>query len=396
MLRVVRINCTGTRMSERVHPVGSSAQGLAHMGGQVWLHAGEVAQWTLVWLGWLWLGEQGMRLGWSVASGVLPVVVWWVARLLSGGRVWALRASAAGMGLLGLLTAWGVWWPGGLSDPSAAQASLWAVAGLWGLWCGGVETRSQSSMFAWGPVTWHPLAAAVLAYLTWRTQGQLPSAPWGLSVVLVGCVVVLTLRDRLVAGHHPVIRGVQAGGLQVLPTAAMGLMMGSVWQSQQWCLSLNVSLPGMVAAHLALMAILLVGVTGLWRWLAPAGDAAMQERAGHMALACLALWPWMTLGDSALHGVLAMLLPSLAWALHVAGQRLPGPRPARWASGGGRGWALLLGPGVLAAVGWLSPWLGPVALQSAFALLGVLSAAQWLHTLGRVRAPLDLRLRSKC
>ena len=36
-------------------------------------HAGEVAQWVLMLLGWLWLGEQGMRLGWSLASGVLAV-----------------------------------------------------------------------------------------------------------------------------------------------------------------------------------------------------------------------------------------------------------------------------------------------------------------------------------
>jgi hypothetical protein len=38
-------------------------------------HAGEVAQWTLLMLGWLWLGEQGSRLGWSLASGVMAVAL---------------------------------------------------------------------------------------------------------------------------------------------------------------------------------------------------------------------------------------------------------------------------------------------------------------------------------
>ena len=55
-------------MSETKRVTPSAPRGLAH--------AGEVAQWTVLLLGWLWLGEQGMRLGWSMASGVLAVAVW--------------------------------------------------------------------------------------------------------------------------------------------------------------------------------------------------------------------------------------------------------------------------------------------------------------------------------
>lgn len=392
----VRINCTGMRMSERLRPGGSPAPGPAYTGGHAWVHAGEVAQWTLVWLGWLWLGEQGMRLGWSTASGVLAVVVWWAARVLSCGRGWALQVPPVGMGLFGLFTAWGVWWPGFLSDHSAAHASLLAVAWLWGVWCGVVETRSQSSTFTLAPVAWHSLVAAMGAYLTWSTQAQWLWGPWGLSAVLTLCAAVLTMRDRRVAWRHLVSRGVQTRGPQVLPAAGMGLMMGSLWQSKLWCLGLNLSLPGMVAAHLALMAGLLVGVTGLWRWLAPAGDAAMQVRAHHIGLACLALWPLMLLSDTVIQGVLAMLLPSLAWALHVGRQREPETHRVQGSSEAMRGLALLLGPGLLVWVGGLRPWLGPVALQSAVTLLGLLSAVHLLHVVGRGLPPWGHRLRSKC
>jgi hypothetical protein len=49
--------------------------------------------------------------------------------------------------------------------------------------------------------------------------------------------------------------------------------------------------------------------------------------------------------------------------------------------------ALLLGPGLLGWVGLLSPWQGPLAMQSAFALLGVLAAVQMLYGVWRWTAP---------
>ncbi|MEY4662235.1 MAG: hypothetical protein RLZZ239_708, partial [Pseudomonadota bacterium] len=72
------------RMSERTNPALTLPR--------AWAHAGEVSQWGVTLLAWLWLGEQGMRLGWGVASGVLAVVVWWTARLAVRGTAWAMQA----------------------------------------------------------------------------------------------------------------------------------------------------------------------------------------------------------------------------------------------------------------------------------------------------------------
>lgn len=382
-------------MSEHLDRVPVQAVGSTRTGVSALVHAGEVAQWTLILLGWLWLGEQGMRLGWSLVGGVLPVAVWWAARLLSRGRTWALQASPLGMGLLGLFTACGVAWPGFVMDPDAAHASLLVVALLWGIWCGVVESRSQASTFTLGTLAWHPVVAAALAYLAWRLPGLWPSASWGVSTVLACCAAAFFVRDRWAVRAPALCRGVQATGATVLPASAMGLMMGSLWLGNAWCVGLNLSLPEMVTAHLALMAVLPAAVSLLGRLWAPGGDAVMSSRSGHLALACLALGPWMFLGDTALHGVLAMLLPSLAWALHVGRHRTPWASRVRWAPEAVRGLALLLGPVLLVWVGWLSPSQGPQAAQSALALLGVLAALQLAQALWRAPVAWGARLRSK-
>jgi len=74
-------------MSEALHAKLNASDALAH--------AGELAQWTLLLLGWLWLGEQGSRLGWSLASGVTPVALWWTARLMCRGKAWVFRCPPA-------------------------------------------------------------------------------------------------------------------------------------------------------------------------------------------------------------------------------------------------------------------------------------------------------------
>ena len=82
----------------------------------------------------------------------------------------------------------------------------------------------------------------------------------------------------------------------------------------------------------------------------------------------------MLLGNSVVSGVLVMVLPSLAWAVHCTRSRAPA------ALGGlARAWAvrtqqLLLGPVLLFAVGLATPAHGPWAMQAALALLGALSA----------------------
>ncbi|WP_416547181.1 hypothetical protein ACHEXK_15390 [Limnohabitans sp. DCL3] len=344
-----------------------------------WVHASEVAHWTVLLLAWLWLGEQGMRLGWSLASGVLAVALWWAARLFSRGRAWALESGSAWMGLLGLLSAWGVWWPDFLSDHHAAHAGLLAVAVVWGVWCGLIETRSQTSTFTLGPVAWHPVVAAALAYGVWRMPGSTLLAPLGVSAMLALCAAVLHARDRSAAWPPGLCRGVQATLPQVLPGSAMGLMMGSLWLGNGWCAGLNWSLESMASSHLVLMAGLPALVAVLTRWWGPADAAAAHERLRFIGLACLVLGPVMFLGDSGVHGVLAMLLPSLAWAVHLGRHRMPPGAAVRCAPGVQRGLALLLGPGLLAWVGVLSPWQGPLAMQSALALLGVLAAVQILQ-----------------
>ena len=374
-------------MSERKHPAVNRQPGLGHSPVHALVHAGEVAQWTVVLLGWLWLGEQGMRLGWSLASGVSAVVLWWAARLLSRGRVWALESAPAWMGLLGLLTAWGVWWPDFLAGHSAAHAGLLALAIVWGVWCGLMETRSQSSTFTLGRVAWHPVVAAALAYGAWRMPGSVFLAPLGVSALLAMCAAVLHARDRSRPGQPMVCRGVQASLPQVLPASAMGLMMGSLWLGNAWCAGLNLSLESMATSHLVLMAVLPALVAGCIRCCVPVGHALVHERLSFISLGFLILGPLMLLGDSAIHGTLAMVLPSLAWAVHLGRHRMPIPSGVRWPPGVQRGLALLLGPGLLGWVGLLSPWQGPLAVQSAFALLGVLAAVQMLYGVWRWTAP---------
>jgi ABC-type branched-subunit amino acid transport system permease subunit len=45
-------------MSERKHPAVNRQHGLGHSPVHALVHAGEVAQWTVVLLGWLWLAVE--------------------------------------------------------------------------------------------------------------------------------------------------------------------------------------------------------------------------------------------------------------------------------------------------------------------------------------------------
>lgn len=65
----VLTSCTAMRLSDR-----PAAPWVAH--------AGELAQWTTQLLAWLWLAERGAFWGWSTASGVLAVALWWAVRVV--------------------------------------------------------------------------------------------------------------------------------------------------------------------------------------------------------------------------------------------------------------------------------------------------------------------------
>ena len=388
---VGQTNCMGMRMSE--------ARRLAH--------AGEVAHWAVLLLGWLWLGEQGMRLGWSLASGVLAVALWWSARLLCRGSAWALRTRPASMAWFGGLSALGVCLPEALASLNLAHAGLCLVAMVWGAWTGLVETRSRVSTFDLGPVAWHPVLAAGLVVLAWRVPGgagsvlamtlTLTSASWGASVLLALCAAVLWARDVATAALLPACRGPRAGWVSLLPTSAMGLMMGGLWLGNAWCIGLGWSTEEMVFWHLAMMAVLpslvaLAGRTVMSPFKAPVvgalADALAQRRCqirNHLILALLVLGALMLWGQSPLHGLLAMLLPSLAWAVHCTRPQTVLVFSARTPLWFMRGMALALGPGLLMWVGMASPTQGPMAMQTVLVLIGILAAAQAL--VGWVRPP---------
>ena len=242
-------------------------------------------------LAWVLLGWLGQRLGWSFASGVWPVVVWWSVRCGGGAwfacgpwpRTWPLAGAAA---LLASLTV--------LPLDQVALPVLLAAAALWGGWS---------------------------ASLSAATDATTPS----------------------------------------LPGQAMGLMMGSLWLSGQWCLGPGWTDGQAVALHLGLMLgvpLLAAAVQRLGRFSAsvPAWPPTALLAAGALLMA----WP----GDSEWR-LAGMLLLVLAWSLaaHRSAPARPGalPLPAG------------LGPALLLAVGLASPSLGPLSLQWAYGALGVLA-----------------------
>ena len=355
----------GMRMSETRPAPKTAHSALAH--------AGEVAQWVMLLLGWMWLGEQGMRLGWSLASGVLAVSLWWATRLLCRGSHWALRASPTVMAVCGGLSALGVWLPEALAAWNLAHLGLLAVALMWGAWSGLVETRSRVSTFDLAPVAWHPvLAAAAVSWMWWAPVDAI-SATVSTSVLLAVCAAVLHARDLATADTLRVCRGQRADLSHVLAPSAMGLMMGSLWLSNVSCAGLGWTTQEMVLGHLAMMAVLPTLVAWVGR-----DSVALTRFRPLLSLGLLALGALMLLGQSAVYNLLAMLLPSLAWAVHCSR-----PRTAMGFSGNSSVWvmrsmALVLGPGLLLWVGMASPAHGPLAMQSALALLGALAAVQAL------------------
>lgn len=342
-------------------------------------HAGEVAHWAVMLLGWLWLGEQGMRLGWSVASGVSAVALWWAVRIVCRGSHWTRQSSPLRMGLFGWLTALGLWMPVSIQETAHAHAALLAVAVVWGVWSALIESRSQTSTFRLSPLAWHPLLAAALVAVVWQLSEQAVAAPLGQSCLLIGCAAVLYRRERFSATRAARCKASAAMGPQLLAPSAMGLMMGALWLGDTWCAGLGWTTAQMVWAHLGLMA----GLPAVVAWglrMLPHGPTLSAQRAP-IGLGLMALGALMLLGNTAVHGLLAMLLPSLAWALHCSRHRITTAEPrtgrALWPARGLRGLSLLLGPGLLLAVGAASPNLGPVAMQAALATLGGL-AALWL------------------
>jgi hypothetical protein len=370
------------RMSETRHAPVARFGALAH--------AGEVARWTLMLIGWLWLGEQGMRLGWSLASGVLAVALWWAARLLCRGSRWALQASPATVGWWGALSAAAVWLPEALRAVdtetfNAPHAGLLAVAMLWGVWSGMVETRSRLSTFDGGLVAWHPVLAVVLVAGVRWLPAPAGSTTGAVGVLLALCALLLHAHDRASTAAAPVCRGQRAGGAEVLAPSAMGLMMGGLWLGHAWCVGWGWSTSQMVLGHLVLMAVLPTLVALASRVLLVVWAPSALATRSWLIWVLLATGAGMLFGDTSVHGLLAMLLPSLAWALHCSRPRIGLNAAAPASPVLSRSLGLLLGPGLLLWVGIASPVQGPLAMQLALALLGSLAALQALAWCARPR-----------
>lgn len=359
-------NCMGMPMSDTpvaLRPVPTALT-----------HAREVAHWLVLLLGWLWLGEQGMQWGWSWASGVLAVALWWAVRLLCRGSALALRCGPWAVGLLGLLTVCGVYGLQSTMTQPWAHGVLLGLAAVWGLWSALIETRSQVSTFELAPVAWHPVLAAALVACCWLWPDGEPFAETGFRVLLAVCAGVLYAHDRCSPSLAPACRGPRTGLQTLLAPSAMGLMMGTLWLGNAWCAGLGWRIEQMVGAHLALMAVLPTLAALVMRGALPSPASAMSQV--NASLSLLALGALMLLGNSPVHGVLVMLLPSLAWAVHCCRQRSSVALAQSLAPWMTRSLSLVLGPLLLVAVGAASPQQGPWAMQSALALLGVLAAGQ--------------------
>lgn len=367
MQQAALTNCMAMPMSKAL-----SAKLYAH---DALAHAGEVAHWTLLLLGWLWLGEQGSRLGWSVASGVVAVTLWWTARLLCRGQAWVFRCPPLLIGLGGLLTALGVALTSQLPDQTAAHLILLMVALLWGVWSAMVETRSQVSTFEMGPLAWHPLLAAALVALLLYLPESAHIKPLTVSVLLMLCAVVLWMRDQRTFRRVAVCRGPQAHIESLLAPSAMGLMMGSLWLDNTWCAGLGWRIDVMVAFHLALMAGLPVMVAGFLR---SRGAVSVSPHVHAQGVLVLLLGGALALlGSTVWHAVLAIVLPSLAWALHCCRPRQFQATASLLSPWIGRSLALFLGPLLLLWVGAASSVDGPWPLRAAMLLFGILATGKW-------------------
>jgi hypothetical protein len=168
-------------------------------------------------MGWVWLGQQGQRLGWSVASGVLAVALWWALRVLfaQSGLVKQLPRRASVW--LGVGTVGGALGVAGLAASPAAHALLLVLAGVWALWSAALEAGSPGAIA--------------------KPNGAAAS----------------------------------------LPQTAMGLMMGSLWLTSSWCATAGLPPATVVGFHVLLMAVL-PALASRWHlppWTAQAGPLTL-------------------------------------------------------------------------------------------------------------------------
>lgn len=144
-----------------------------------------------------------------------------------------------------------------------------------------------------------------------------------------------------------------------LPGLAMGLMMGSLWLSGQWCLGPGWTDSQRVALHLSLMISLPWLVAGVHRMTGTRWTLGIRQAHALVALgACL----MTTTGATAWH-ITGMSLVVMGWS--APSHHAHPPQTTGWS---------IAGPALLLAVGLAAPDLGPASLQSAWALVAVVAA----------------------
>lgn len=341
------------------------------------MHAGEVSQWVVVLLGWVWLGEQGTRVGWSLASGLLPVALWWAVRMLCRGCAWTFQCPPVLFGLAGLLTASGIFLVGQLPSTSDSNEWLLCVAVLWGIWSALIETRTQTSTFQVGPVAWHPVIAGVLVVIGWQLPDTHSVPHQGVILLLVISAVVLCTQEWFNTERKHRCHGVRTSVQRLLAPSAMGLMMGSLWLNNAWCVGMGWRTEQMVVIHLSLMA----GLPTLLAYVIRSAKLRriFDQRHAFLSLALLTLGAMSLWGDGPIYSVLTMLLPSLSWAIHCTRPRLKNETVEIASPWVAKCVALLLGPVLLTWVGTASQIHGPLAIQTALAFLGLMALSQLLH-----------------
>ena len=320
------------------------------------------ARWTALLMGWVWLGQQGQRLSWSIASGVAAVAVWWAVRLVLTQRPLKPAAHARLATLAwGLATAAGATWLSQAAPDGPAQLGLLALAMVWAGWFSTLEQRSTRSPRCQRPwAGWPPLFAAVLTWLAVTTPGPVASA------VLLGATALAWASDPNgeKTDHQTAPSGVKA---VTIPATAMGWMMGSLWLSNDWCTSAGWSNHAVVGMHLACMAALpaLVRLFRLPRALPPMANQLVPLLL--VAFGGGLLWA----GQALANGLVGMLLLALAWAIPDRSNHAP--------QGNAVLWTTLAGPMLLLVMGHFSPLWGPAALTWAYGALGALAGVRVLH-----------------
>ncbi|AOW12827.1 hypothetical protein LPB72_17695 [Hydrogenophaga crassostreae] len=335
-----------------------------------------LARWIALLMGWVWLGEQGQRLGWSLASGVLAVALWWALRLVLAQRMWREAPARRTTLSLGVLAAAGA---GFVARSDAGPASFWmlmALAALWAAWSAALDATAATANRCRRPwAGWPPVLAALISGSVLVMPVAQPLTGLPVSLVLLGGALLASATLPASPCRSPA--PLTATGS--LPQTAMGLMMGSLWLGSAWCANAGWSTPTVVGLHLLLMALL----PGLVRLeLVPHQLPPMARRALPLALVLaggLLLWMEQTPAN----GMVGMVLLALAWALPVPAHApvqtgLVRQQAVRWAPLGG--------PALLITVGAWSPTMGPQALALAYGGLSALAGLTLLAVLARETA----------